>query len=110
MQETIMTSAEFKTKLKAAFESHILMKSRDQHTINELLYVLEHDTTFKEGNFNITIKTLDQRWLSIHCLDAFVPVIDRGMWFNDANIEYELDGYDDLKFDCITVTETERSD
>lgn len=105
-----MTNLEFQEKLKAAFESHVLMKGRDQHTINELLYVLEHNEIFKEGNFNISIWTLDGRWLSIPCLDAFVSVADRGMWFNDANVEYELDGYDDLKFDCITVHETERSD
>ena len=105
-----MTNAEFQVKLKAAFEAHTLMKDRNQHTINELLYVLEHDESLNKGNYNVAIQTMDGRWWSIPCLDAFVNVKTRGVWFNDADIEFEVDECEGMKFDCVTVCECERSD
>ena len=33
-----MTNAEFKTKLAEAFKTHMFMKDRSKHTINELLH------------------------------------------------------------------------
>ena len=50
-----MTQMEFKTKLTEAFETHMFMKDRDYHTVNELLYVLEHDSRFGSEDFNISI-------------------------------------------------------
>ena len=105
-----MTSTEFKRKLKSAFESHCLMKGRGQHTINELMYVITYSDALKNGNYNISIKRLDYRLTSIPCMDAFVDVGTRGIWFNDADVKYEVDEYEGIKFDCITVYETERSD
>lgn len=104
-----MTNAEFKQKLKEVFQSYTVMKGRNQHTVNELMYVLEHYDKFKQENCNIAIKTLDGRWWSIPCLDAFVTVKLRGIWFDDDDIEFEVDECEDMKFGCITVYETERS-
>ena len=102
-----MTNAEFKTKLTEAFKTHIFMKDRDYHTVNELLYVLEHDSRFGGEDFNISIKTLENRWWSIPCLDAFVDTVTRSVWFNDADVEFEVEECEDMKFNCITVYEIE---
>ena len=72
--------------------------------------MLEHNKSLNKGNYTISIATLDQRWLSIPCLDAFVNIKTRGIWFNDLDVEYEMDECEGLKFDCITVYETKRSD
>lgn len=103
-----MTNTEFKQKLSEAFNSHTVMKGREQHTVNELLYVLEHDDELKKENCNIAVENLDGDWWSIPCLDAFVTVYLRGIWFNDSEIEFEVDEYDGVKFGCITVYETQR--
>lgn len=105
-----MTNTEFKQKLSEAFQSHTVMKGREQHTVNELLYVLEHNDELKNGNYNIAIETSEGHWWSIPCLDAFVTTKLRGIWFNDSEVEFEVDEYEGNKFDCITVYETERSD
>lgn len=105
-----MTNAEIKQKLTEAFQSHTVMKGREQHTVNELLYVLEHDDRFANGNFNISIKTLSGRFWCIPCMDAFVTVQFRSVWFNDADVEFETDECEGQRFDNITVYETERSD
>lgn len=105
-----MTNAEFKTKLTEAFKTHLFMKDRDYHTVNELLYVLEHDSRFNGEDFNISIRNLGGYWTSIPCLDAFVSVQVRGMWFNDADVEFEIEECDDMKFNCITVYECEREE
>ena len=105
-----MTNTEFKQKLSEVFQSHTVMKGREQHTVNELLYVLQYDDRFANGNFNISIKTLSGRLWSIPCLDAFVTVQLRSVWFNDVDIEYEVDEYEGTKYGCVTVYETERSD
>lgn len=101
----------FKVKLTEAFNTHIFItKGRKQHTVNELLYVLEHDSRFNGEDFNISIKTLDNSWWSIPCLDAFVTTTIRGMWFNDAEIEFEIEECDNEKFNCITLFECEREE
>ena len=41
-----MTNVEFKELLEAVFGSHILMKDRNRHTVNELLYVLRYNSKF----------------------------------------------------------------
>lgn len=100
-----MTDTEFKTKLAEAFKAHMFMSVRDCHTVNELLYVLEHDVRFGKEDFNISIKTIDNNWWSIPTLEAFVDVQTRGVWFNDLDIEFEIEEYDGVKFNCITVYE-----
>ena len=98
---------EFKTKLAEAFKTHMFMQDRDHHTINELLYVLEHDSRFGKEDFNISIQRLDNRWWSIPGLDAFVDIKTRGVWFDDADIEFEIEECDEEKYNCITVYERE---
>ena len=107
-----MTQNEFKTKLAEAFKTHMFMKDRDYHTVNELLYVLEYHSGFGKEDFNITIKTLDNRWISIPTLDTFVTVKDRGVWFNDADVEFEIEEWEIIDgvmatANCITVYEVE---
>lgn len=102
-----MIQTEFKTKLTEAFKTHLLMKDRDYHTVNELLYVLEHDSRFNGEDFNISICKLDGGWSCIPCLDAFVDVKGRGIWFNDASVEFEVEECGEKKFNCITVYERE---
>ena len=98
---------EFRTKLAEAFKTHIFMKDRDYHTINELLYVLEHDDRFNGEDFNISIAKLDGGWMCIPCLDAFVDVKTRGIWFNDAFVGFDIDRFGEEKYNCITVYERE---
>lgn len=100
-----MTNTEFKTKLAEAFKTHMFMKDRDYHTVNELLYVLEHDARFGKEDFNISVKTIDNNWWSIPTLDAFVDVKTREIWFNDSDVEFEIEECDGVKFNCITVYE-----
>lgn len=106
-----MTNTEFKTKLTEAFKTHMFMKDRDYHTVNELLYVLIYHLNFKDMDFNISIHTLDNRWLSIPTLEAFVDIHTRGIWFNDADIEFEVedDSFEDclIVSNCITIYERE---
>lgn len=93
----------FQEKIKQAFKTHIFMQDRDYHTVNELLYILEHDTMFNKEDFNISIKTIDNNWWSIPCLGAFVDIKTRGIWFNDSEIEFEVEECDKEKFNCITI-------
>lgn len=106
-----MTNVEFKTKLIEAFKTHMFMKDRDYHTVNELLYVLEYDSGFNGEDFNISISKLNSGWWSIPCLDAFVDIHTRGMWFNDETVEFEIDEFEFegkmIKTNCITVYERE---
>ena len=102
-----MTQAEFKTKLTEAFKTHIFMKDRAYHTVNELLYVLEHHSGFGKEDFNISICNLKGQWTSIPCLDAFVDIHSRAIWFNDASVEFEIEEFGDEKYNCITVYERE---
>ena len=100
-----MINTEFKTKLAEAFKTHMFMSDRDYHTVNELLYVLEHDTRFGREYFNSSIKTIDNNWWSIPTLEAFVDVKTRGIWFNGSGVELEIEECDGMKFNCITVYE-----
>ena len=100
-------NTEFKTKLTEAFKTHIFMKDRDYHTVNELLYVLEHDSRFNEEDFSISIGMIDANWCSIPTLEAFVSVETRGIWFNDADVEFEVEECGGEKYNCITVYERE---
>lgn len=105
-----MIQTEFKTKLIEAFKTHMFMADRQKHTVNELLYVLEHDSRFKGEDFNISIKALDGNWYSMPCLDAFVNVWFRAIWFNDDEVEFEVEEYDEEKFNCITIYECEKEE
>lgn len=96
---------EFKMKVSEAFKSHSLMKNRDYHTINELLYVLGQDPRFNGEDFNVSIRTLNNSWYSIPCLDAFVDIKTRGIWFKDEDLEFEIEDWDDKKYNCITIYE-----
>lgn len=102
-----MTNTEFKTKLAEAFKTHMFMQDLDCHTVNELLYVLEHDVRFGKEDFNISIKTIDNNWWGIPTLEAFVDVKTRGIWFNDSGVEFEVEECDEEKYNCITVYECE---
>ena len=103
-----MTNTKFKTKLAEAFKTHLFMQCRNQHTVNELLYVLEHHSEFGGEDFNISIKALDGSWWSIPCLATFVDINTRLKWFNDAEVEFEVEGCGDETFNCITIYECER--
>ena len=100
-----MTNTEFKTKLAEAFKVRMFMKDRDYHTVHELLYVLKYDEAFRKEDFSISIKTTDNRWPCIPSLNAFVDVKTLGIWFNDADVEFEIEEFDGLKFNCVTVYE-----
>lgn len=102
-------STEFKAKLAEAFKAHMFMKDRDCHTVNELLYVLKYDSRFDKEDFNISISTLGGYWTSIPCLDAFVNVKTRDVWFNDADVEFEVEECGEEKYNCITVYESEEN-
>lgn len=102
-----MTQIEFKTKLTEAFKTHMFMKDRDYHTVNELLYVLEHHSGFNGEDFNISICNLEGQWTSIPCLDAFANIGARAIWFNDASVEFEIEEFGEEKYNCVTVYERE---
>lgn len=93
----------FQEKIKQAFKAHIFMQDRDYHTVNELLYILEHDTMFNKEDFNISIKMIDNSWISIPTIEAFINIQTRGIWFNDSEIEFEVEECDKEKFNCITI-------
>lgn len=105
-----MNQAEFKTKLAEAFKTHMFMQDRDYHTVNELLYVLENHSGFGKEDFNIAIKTLDNHWWCIPTLEAFVDIKTRGVWFSDADVEFETEKVDEEIYNCITVYECEREE
>ena len=107
-----MTNVEFKALLKEVFGSHILMQSRNHHTVNELLHVLRYDSKFSDlQGVNISIVKADDSWSSIPCLDAFVDIHTLGVWFNDEAIKFETDEFEYegkmMRCDNITVHERE---
>lgn len=102
-----MTQKTFRTSLKRAFKSHMFMQDRDRHTINELLYVLENDSEFKDMNFNITISRLDNSGVCIPTLDVFINVNTRAIWFEDAEVEFEIEELGNEQYHCITIYERE---
>ena len=102
-----MNNERFRVVLSNAFKSHMLMKDRGVHTVNELLYILEHHDDFKFKDYSISIKRLDDIWVGISTLKSFVDVKTRGIWFKDSEIEFEVDESEDMKFNCITIYESE---
>lgn len=102
-----MINREFQKELAEAFKVHMFMGNRDHHTINELLWVLEHHTGFNGEDFNISVNCLDGSWMCIPNITAFVTVGTRGVWFNDADIEFEVEECGEEKYNCITIYERE---
>lgn len=102
-----MTNVEFKVALADAFRTHMFMKDRTKHTINELLYVLEHDVAFKGDDYNISIIKKEDGCICISSLEAFVSTKMRGIWFEDNEIEFEVEEFGKEKFNCITIYESE---
>ena len=43
-------------------------------------------------------------------MDTFVTVQLRGMWFNDAEVEFEIEDFGDEKYNCITVYECKKEE
>ncbi len=101
---------DFKKELTFSFKTHFLMRNRKQHTVNELLYMLEHHSGFNGEDFSISIKTLDNQWWSIPTLEAFVNVATRSVWFNDTDVEFEVEECGEEKYNCITLYECEREE
>ena len=106
-----MTNVEFKALLKEIFEDKFLMRSRNHHTVNELLHVLRYEDKLQVlQGVNITVNTSDN-CVCIPCLDAFVDLKTLGIWFDDDAVEFETDEFDDggecKRFDNITVYERE---
>lgn len=104
-----MTNAEFKTKLTEAFNTHMFMNKRDRHTINELIYVLNHDNAFKDKDYNISICKKNGEWWCIPTLDAFVSIPTLSVWFDDERVEFEVEECGVEKYNCITVYESEEN-
>lgn len=107
-----MTSVEFRTLLKEVFEEHCLMKGRNEHSVNELLYALRYEEKLQGlQGVNISIIKADGRCMCIPCLSAYVPVRELAVWFCDDMVEFETDEFDDdgemKRFDNITVYERE---
>lgn len=102
-----MTNAEFKTKLAEVFKTHMFMKDRSNHTINELLYVLEHDEAFKGEDYNISIIKVGGGCICISSLEVFVSTNIRGIWFEDDGVEFEIEEFGGEKYNCITIYESE---
>ena len=102
-----MTNIEFKAELTKAFKTHMFMQDRNCHTVNELLYVLKHDSRFNGKDFNISICRLSGEWWSIPCLDAFVSIPCLSVWFKDEFVEFEVEECEGMKFNCITIYESE---
>ena len=103
-----MTNNEFKAMLTEVFKTHMFMKERDQHTISELLYVLRYDSRFNGEDFNISIAMLDGAWWCIPCLDCFVDIKRLSVWFEDESVEFEIEEFDEAKYNCITVYECKK--
>ena len=103
-----MTNSEFKDLLKDVFKSHTFSCLRECHTINELMYVLNHDERMKEFNINISIQRLDKHCTCIPCIDAFVDIRTLSIWFNDDDVEFERDEFNGQYFDNITVKEIKK--
>lgn len=107
-----MTNVEFKELLKEAFRSHILMKDRNHHTVNELLYMLRYNSKFSDlHGVNVSIMKSDGGCMCIPCLEAFVDIHTLGMWFDDETVEFEVDEFEEdsklMQFNNITVYERE---
>ena len=104
-----MTQNQFKENLKKAFNVHMFMNKRDNHTVNELMYILRYDNAFKDMEFNISISKFNGEWWTIPCMDTFVSIPILSVWFNDDEVEFEIEEYDEEKYNCITVYESEEN-
>lgn len=106
-----MTQVKFKEALNKAFKNHMFMNQRDKHTVNELLYVLEHDVAFDDMDFNISVLKLDKGCMCIPTLDTFVDIHTRSIWFNDDKVEFDVEEWEfageTVRTNCITVYEVE---
>ena len=108
-----MTNTEFNALLKEVFEGHTLMKGRDCHTVNELLYVLRYNDKLRDmERVSVSIIKADGSCMCIPCLEAFVDVKSLGIWFEDIAVEFEVDEFPDddgemLEFRNVTVYERE---
>lgn len=104
-----MTNAEFKTKLTETFKTYMFMKNRSKHTINELLYILEHEDAFKGEDYNISIIKIEGGCICISSLEVFVSTKIREIWFEDNDIEFEIEEFGEEKYNCITIYESEEN-
>jgi len=102
-----MTQVEFKEKLQAAFKNHMLMAKREHHTVNELLWTLKYNNAFNGEDFNVSIRKLNGEWWCIPGLDFFVNIPCLSVWFNDVDVEFEIEECGEEKYNCITVYERE---
>ena len=97
-----MNTTEFRTLIHEAFESHTAFDGRNHHTVNELMYILEHDDRFKDFNFNISVES-HRQWTCIPALECFVPTKIREVRFYDNEVEFEDDEWDGNHFHNVTV-------
>lgn len=102
-----MTQNEFKAKLIEAFGFHVLMKKRNKHTVNELLYTLRYYDGFGGDDFNISIRRKNGEWWTIHSIDSFVSIPCLSVWFEDEYVEFEVEQIGDEQYNCITIYESE---
>lgn len=102
-----MTQNQFKENLTKAFGVHMFMKKRNNHTVNELMYILRYDNAFKDMDFNISIRKLNGEWWTIPSIDAFVTIPCLSVWFVDEFVEFEIEECGEEKYNCITVYESE---
>lgn len=107
-----MKNVEFKELLEEVFGSHVLMKDRNRHTVNELLYVLRYNSKFSNlQGVNVSIVTADGGCMCIPCLEAFVDIHTLGVWFDDETVEFEICEFEEdgrlIQFNNITVYERE---
>ena len=105
-----MTELKFGDTLNTAFNTHMFMKERDHHTVNELLWVLRYDSRFNGEDFNISIAKLDGAWMCIPGLDCFVDIKSLSAWFNDESVEFEIEEFGEEKYNCITVYECKKEE
>ena len=99
---------EFQLKVYEALQlSGLPEADRDNHTLNELLFVLNFSSNFKDMNINISIKTQDDNWICVPTIDSFVPVRYRDFHFNISDIEYERETVGEEFYDNITIYESE---
>ena len=106
-EDAVMTQVEFKEKFADAFKSHMFMKDRDRHTVNELLYILRYNEAFKGNDFNISIRKKSGEWWCIPSIDSFVTTTCLSVWFEDEYVEFEVDEVGAEKYYCITIYESE---
>ena len=104
-----MNDRELRALLCAVFNDYKMMRGRDYHTLNELLYVMRTDSRMKGFNFNINIIRRNGSCLCIPSIDAFVSVAQLGIWFTDYVSECDVEEIDNdgelYVWHCITIYE-----